>query len=42
MDRVGGIPDPIGGSDEEYAGTFEVLYGLIELALMRIQSLRKP
>ncbi len=39
MDKVGGIPDPVGGSDEEYAGTFEVLDGLIELALMRIQAL---
>jgi len=39
MDKVVGIPDPIGGSDEEYAGTFEVLDGLIELALMRIQAL---
>ena len=42
MDKVGGIPDPIGGSDEEYAGTFEVLDGLIKLALMRIQPLLKP
>ena len=42
MDKVSGIPDPIGGCDEEYAGTFEVLDGLIKLALMRIQPLLKP
>jgi protein-tyrosine phosphatase len=31
------IPDPIGGSDEEYKDTFEVLQTLIEQALQRVE-----
>lgn len=37
-----GIPDPIGGPDEEYAQTFDVLDELVGMALERIEPLVKP
>lgn len=37
-----GIPDPIGGPDEEYAATFDVLDGLIEKTLARLEPIVKP
>ena len=40
--RGEGIPDPIGGSDDEYAQTFEVLDGLIERALKRLAPIVDP
>ena len=33
----GSVPDPIGGSDEEYLATFELLEGLVHRALRRIE-----
>lgn len=41
-DGATGIPDPIGGTDEEYSATFEVLDDLIEQALLRLESTMKP
>jgi protein-tyrosine phosphatase len=38
----GGVPDPIGGPDEEYLATYEVLSDLIEGALERIQPMMMP
>jgi hypothetical protein len=38
----GGVPDPIGGADEEYLHTFEVLDGLVTRALQRIQPVVRP
>jgi len=35
---LGGVPDPIGGPDAEYAQTFEVLDDLIESALARLDK----
>jgi protein-tyrosine-phosphatase len=35
----GGVPDPIGGSDEEYGRTFEALEGLVGLSLERLEAL---
>jgi protein-tyrosine-phosphatase len=37
-----GVPDPIGGPDEEYAHTFDVLAALIERALERLEPVVKP
>lgn len=37
-----GIPDPIGGPDEEYAATFTVLDDLIDRALTRLEPMVKP
>jgi len=37
-----GIPDPIGGPDEEYAATFAVLDDLIDRALSRLEPIVKP
>ncbi|MGB1658416.1 MAG: low molecular weight protein arginine phosphatase [Longimicrobiales bacterium] len=37
-----GIPDPIGGPDEEYAATFTVLDDLIDRALTRLEPMMKP
>ncbi len=37
-----GVPDPIGGPDEDYLHTFEVLDGLVERALERIQPVVAP
>jgi len=37
-----GVPDPIGGPDEEYVATFDVLDGLIEQALARLEPVVKP
>ena len=37
-----GVPDPIGGPDEEYLATFDVLSDLIERALERIQQMMTP
>ncbi|MDX1495650.1 MAG: low molecular weight protein arginine phosphatase [Longimicrobiales bacterium] len=37
-----GVPDPIGGPDEEYLATFDVLEELVERALERIAPLVKP
>ena len=34
----GSVPDPIGGSDEEYLATFELLEGLVDRALRRLES----
>lgn len=42
VDGGPGIPDPIGGPDEEYAATFEVLDELIEQALLRLEPIVKP
>lgn len=39
---LAGVPDPIGGPDEEYAETFDVLDGLITRALDRIAPLVEP
>ena len=37
-----GIPDPIGGPDEEYAATFTVLDDLIDRVLTRLEPVVKP
>jgi protein arginine phosphatase len=37
-----GVPDPIGGPDEEYADTFAVLDDLIERALGQLESIVNP
>jgi protein-tyrosine-phosphatase len=37
-----GVPDPIGGPDEEYAETFDVLDDLIDRALARLEPVVKP
>lgn len=37
-----GVPDPIGGPDEEYARTFEVLDELIERVLARLEPVVSP
>ena len=37
-----GIPDPIGGPDEEYARTFDVLGGLVDRVLERLAPVVKP
>lgn len=37
-----GIPDPIGGPDEEYARTFEILDELIERVLARLEPVVSP
>jgi protein-tyrosine-phosphatase len=37
-----GVPDPIGGPDEEYLRTFEVLEGLVARALQRLEPLVNP
>ena len=42
VERAPGIPDPIGGPDEEYAATFDVLDDLIEKALARLEPIVKP
>lgn len=39
---LAGVPDPIGGPDEEYAATFEVLDGLVKRSLQRIAPLVQP
>jgi protein-tyrosine-phosphatase len=39
---VSGVPDPIGGSDEEYLRTFDALDDLIARALERIQPVVRP
>lgn len=39
---LGGVPDPIGGPDEEYAETFDVLDRLIARALARLEPVVKP
>ncbi len=41
-DRATGIPDPIGGPDEEYAATFDVLDDLIEQVLLRLEPMMNP
>jgi protein-tyrosine phosphatase len=38
----GGVPDPIGGSDEEYERTFRVLEDLVERALDRLAAVVSP
>lgn len=38
----GGVPDPIGGSDEEYGHTFRVLEGLVGRALERLEAVVTP
>lgn len=38
----GGVPDPIGGSDEEYAETFRVLEDLVGRALGRLEAVVRP
>jgi protein-tyrosine-phosphatase len=38
----GGVPDPIGGSDEEYGQTFRVLEGLVRRALERLEAVVSP
>ncbi len=38
----GGVPDPIGGADEEYLRTFEVLEELVERALERLEPVVRP
>lgn len=38
----GGVPDPIGGPDEEYEETFEVLEDLVRRSLDRIEPLVEP
>lgn len=38
----GGVPDPIGGSDEEYAQTFRVLEDLVGRALDRLEAVVSP
>lgn len=37
-----GVPDPIGGSDEAYAMTFDVLDDLVVRALHRLRPLMEP
>lgn len=37
-----GIPDPIGGPDEEYSATFDVLDHLIEQVLLRLEPMMNP
>ena len=37
-----GVPDPIGGPDEEYAETFEVLDDLIARSFARLETVIKP
>jgi protein-tyrosine phosphatase len=37
-----GIPDPVGGPDAEYVRTFEVLDGLIDRVLRRLEQVVKP
>jgi len=37
-----GVPDPIGGPDEEYRATFDVLSDLIRRALARLEPMIKP
>ncbi|MEM7415527.1 MAG: low molecular weight protein arginine phosphatase [Gemmatimonadota bacterium] len=39
---VGGVPDPIGGPDEEYAETYRVLERLIEASLARLEPVLSP
>lgn len=41
-DPVGGVPDPIGGPDEEYQQTFDVLDELIARALARLEPVVNP
>ena len=41
-DPGGGVPDPIGGPDEEYQQTFDVLDDLIARALARLEPVVKP
>ena len=41
-DELGGVPDPIGGPDEEYAATFAVLDDLIARALQRLEPVVNP
>lgn len=36
------VPDPIGGDQEEYDRTFEVLRGLVEKALARLEPMLAP
>lgn len=38
-DRLGGVPDPIGGPDAEYERTFAVLEELIARAMERIEPM---
>lgn len=37
-----GVPDPVGGSDEEYLATFDALDDLVERCLERISPLVQP
>ena len=39
---MGGVPDPIGGPDEEYAETFDFLDDLITRVLKRLEPVVKP
>lgn len=39
---LGGVPDPIGGPDEEYAETYRVLERLIEASLARLEPVLSP
>jgi protein-tyrosine-phosphatase len=40
--RAEGVPDPIGGPDEEYARTFEILDELVERVLARLEPVVSP
>ena len=39
---AGGVPDPIGGPDEEYEETFQVLSRLIARSLERLEAVVRP
>ena len=39
---LAGVPDPVGGPDEEYEETFEVLEDLVDRSLDRIEPLVRP
>ena len=41
-DAPDGVPDPIGGPDEEYEQTFAVLEELVARALARLEPVVKP
>lgn len=39
---AGGVPDPIGGSDDEYVATYRALDALIERSLQRLEAVLSP
>lgn len=39
---TGGVPDPIGGPDEDYVVTYQVLDALIEQTLHRLEAVLSP